>query len=256
MYDLIKSNYMKQDRNIDRVMETETISKNGLNMKRKMSREIKKMYAFFVLFALAGIPSACDKNNEIYEDGKNNSITVSGTISGECATWDEVRVSFDGEETWVASAPIQKEKFSLILPQPDTKLLVSIPDNAFPKEITISDKTAKIFGNVLFRAFKGSTRSRDPLFLVGQSSKGICIMDWLYANKDVSITGSYTNEDGDGRVYNAKMKKGWNVWLSYETKTLNEYGMWTGKVTMTYEAGGIGDIPVGAKWEELLTSSN
>ena len=80
------------------------------------------------------------------------------------------------------------------------------------------------------------------------------MVDWFYANNDVSITGSYTDEDGLGRVYDVKMKKGWNVWLSYESKTLNEYGIWTGKLTMTYEIVEIGDIPDGTKWTETPIS--
>jgi len=194
------------------------------------------------------------KWDEDDEDEKNNSITVSGTIFGECATWDEVRLSFDREETWVATAPIQNEEFSLIMPQPDAKLLVTLTDDIFPEEVIVSNNTTKVFGTVIFRAFKGSTKSDYPLLLIGETSKGLCMVDWFYASQDVSIIGSYTDEDGDGRIYDVKMKKGWNVWLSYESKTLNEYGIWTGKVTMTYEIGEIGDIPVGAKWEETPIS--
>ena len=181
------------------------------------------------------------------EDG-NNSITVSGTIFGEYATWDEVRVSFDREQTWAITTPIQNEEFSLILPKPDANLFELLTDDIFPEEITVSNNTTKIF-EIVIRAFKGSTKSHYPLLLMGESSKGLCMVSWLYADQDVDITGSYTNEEGDRYIYDVKLKKGWNVWLSYESKTFNEYGIWTGKITMNYEIGEIEDIPVGAKWK-------
>jgi hypothetical protein len=243
---------MKQLSISNRVMDARDHFKNGANSKSQTSRgNFLRVICFALLVTVAFY--SCKKNPND-EDGNNNSTTVSGTIFGECATWDEVRVSFDREETWVATTPIQNEKFSLILPKPDEKLLVTISDYAFPKEIIISDKTAKIFIYVLFRAFKGSTKSREPLLLLGKSDKGNCVVEWRYINTDVNITGSFTTEEGDSFVYDVKMKKGWNVWLSYETKTLNEYGIWTGKWTMTYEIGEIGDIPVGAKWYETAIS--
>ena len=154
-----------------------------------------------------------------------------------------MRVSFDREETWVATAPIQNEKFSLTLPKPDAKLLVPLTNDIFPEEVTVSNNTTGFFNVVIFRAFKGSARSNDPFLLMGETSKGLCMVNWLYVNKDISITGSYTDEDGIGLVYDVRLEKGWNVWLSYESKTLNEYG----KVTMTYE---IGNVPDGLKWFE------
>ena len=210
----------------------------------------KKKYHLIVVLLLAVTFISCKKDKDD-EGDKNSSITVSGTIIGPCATWDEIRLSFDREETWVTTSPIQNEEFSLIMPQPDAKLLVPLTDDIFPEGVIVSNNTTKIFATPIFRAFKGSTKSNNPFLLSGETSKGSCVVDWFYANNDVSIIGSYTDEDGHGRVYDVKMKKGWNAWLSYESRTLNEYEIWTGKWTMTYE---IGNIPVGAKWVETPIS--
>lgn len=216
-------------------------------------------YTFFAWYKEAALTNEWNFDTEVVttnitlyakwdeDDDKNNSMTVSGTIFGECASWDEMRVSFDLEKTWIATAPIQNEKFSLILPKPDAELLYPVPDDTFPKEVTVSDKTAKFFNIVIFRVFKGSTKSNDPFLLMGETSKGLCMVDWFYVDKNVNITGSYTDDNGMGRVYNVRLEKGWNVWLSYESKTLNEYG----KVTMTYE---IGNVPDGVKWFETPIS--
>jgi hypothetical protein len=132
-------------------------------------------------------------------------FTLTGTIfSGSAvAAWPNVSASFDGGDTYAVTASITNRQFSLTLPATNSLggFFASTPSG-----VTISPSNAK-FGWVWLYARSGTQKSEMTLATL---SGMISIIDYIYADMDVNITGSYTSSTYTYTL-NMQMKKGWNI---------------------------------------------
>jgi hypothetical protein len=163
-------------------------------------------------------------------------FTVTGAIwSGSAvAAWPSVSASFDGGVSYAVTAPITNRQFSIALPAPATGLLRPLIDE-FESGLTVSPANAK-FCDVEFYARNGAQRS---YIYSGSATAGIeC--EYVYADMDVSINGTYTDTFGgitDIEVYNnLQLKKGWNVCLD----------AWDNSTAIHYYS--TGPVPADAVW--------
>jgi hypothetical protein len=177
------------------------------------------------------------------EDGgdgiiKNNTITAK-VVNGLSFDVDFIRleIGYDkGNDDWdvyvAANAPYVNGGFRLKLPANvnDRYLFPIDEEGYFPAGITVSHRNVKISmwddGQNLY-AYKANN-------CVGDIRHGIG--DWgssqVYANGDVSITGTSTNTDTnwdditfvDTFIFNVHLKKGWNILYMREmSKGNNQY---------------------------------
>ena len=74
---------MLQFRNLDRVMETVTISKNGASSKSRMSRRNFLGKACFALLLASFVLAGCNKENDNNSSSSNSSSMIDGTYIHE-----------------------------------------------------------------------------------------------------------------------------------------------------------------------------
>jgi hypothetical protein len=128
----------------------------------------------------------------------------------------------------VTNAPYRNGGFTLELPgNPDAQLLDPFED--LPASLTVSDANVKTMV-VFLNAYKSGNS-------VGRFYHGTA--DWKgdimwYVDRDVSITGTNTDDEGTTYKYNVHLKQGWNI-MYYMEKENN-----TVECTTT--------VPAGAKW--------
>ena len=184
----------------------------------------------------------CDKDDNGGGSGGNK---VTGILGTKFADWEMVGVSFSGDvygenPDWETTADVVNGKFTLTLPVPANKYLEDIDDEA-PEGATITPSDAK-WAYARFYLKKASQIGRIVLYYEGTTS--YVVVSYMYVDKDMSITGTYSEED-DGDVfiftYNAKLKKGWNAFIATYIEAKN------GDYLCTVTANG--NIPSGARWE-------
>ena len=170
-----------------------------------------------LIVSAAFVPS-CDKDGD---ETETDTITVSGTLTGEYASWDNVSASFDGGETWAITSPISNGKFSIELSVPDAKYLELLSEEDFPDEIITSDKSAKVV-EASFYVRKGNESEWLSLYVVNISPtvrSSTEVLYW-YVDKNVNITGEFevtwemedTGEEiTDVETWDMKLIKGWNT---------------------------------------------
>lgn len=185
---------------------------------------------------------SCTVIGEPYEDEGDMRLvdgTLTGTIVGEHAYWDNVSVLFFDTDTWAVTVPVKNEKFTLTLPKPGTAHMTYLEDTMGDEELKylkISVKNVRV-AQVGLYVRKGSQQAW--LWAEGSSSKGNYeVEDFIYVDKDVDITGSYTYEDSEKYIWDLKLKKGWNAIILYNKKTASGD-------TVTVLAG---TVPAGAVW--------
>jgi len=212
-----------------------------------------KFHKFYVLLLAAGFVlgglNGCDKDGDGEGDGEttpgSNTMKVDGTLTdgeyGMVSNAEQLSVSFDDEETWAETVSVSAGKFSITLPKPDAKYLKLLDDGTVPEGVVISDKTAQYVSAEFYARKSGSYSTY--VALQNYTGTSEIWVSYMYVDKNVSITGSYTEiEDGDTYVYNynAQLKKGWNIMIENGTKAAN--GTWTYNLTAN------GNIPSGVKW--------
>ena len=194
---------------------------------------------------------------------KEKGFTVSGTIIGEGADWDNVSVTYedpliwlleDRDPIWVASAPISNGKFSIELPTPEAKYLQPVtegmpsPIEGMPPQIKVSDKTAKGAAAQIcaleIAEINGGTLEGVATLVLGTFKAippSMSIVQYMYVDKKVNITGTFDEMilDIPGKfTFDMKMKKGWNTVVL--TTTMSSTG-----ITATYKTGA---VPSDAVW--------
>jgi hypothetical protein len=200
----------------------------------------KHFFALIVLTALFAVTlTSCNKD----DDNKK----ISGTISGEHASWKEISVSFDYGATWAATTKISKEKFSLKLPIPQAVYLMPLTED-ISDEVEISDKSAKI-AHATFFARKDNQTAMLALMSYSYSIIGfsMTMVQYMYVDKDVEVSGSYDEDveiEGLGMLsmkmlLDMKLKKGWNTIVSRTNVLLS------GSAITTVA---IGEVPSGVTW--------
>jgi hypothetical protein len=228
-----------------------------------MKKNLFTTMAFVSLLAAATF-CACSK-----DDDENNTSTISGEYSVKVegdshnSEIDTVRLviyydngSYTRKE--VCSEKYDKGKFTLDLSGDiSNTYLVAIDesfdeDEDFPDGITVSNSKVKI-GTANLEAYKwNSSYGSGYSNYVGSFYHGTVEWDGelVYANGDVSVTGSGEVEDDDDYrertylsiyKYNMHLKKGWNI--VYTKRTVVETAI---RVANTYEI--TTQAPAGAVW--------
>lgn len=174
------------------------------------------------------VGTSCKKNDD------NDSSSISGTISGEHADWDEISVSFDDGYSSAKTASISNGKFSLKLPTPNSNDLELMDD--FEEGVNISDRSAKgIFAGIYVK--KGSQKAELLLCNITLVPiKSITQVTYIYVDKNVNITGTDSDTE-DGVTYtqtiNLKLSKGWNPVIYSATESSS------GNVTINIKTGSV-----------------
>jgi hypothetical protein len=157
-----------------------------------------------------------DENNAFNVDGSyNDKIVVgSGTLDdGELTLNDKIVVGSgtlaDGELTLKLNETVDERYLEAGFKELEEE---------YGGKITVSNRNVKI-GEADVRAYQSGKAIGQFYYVTGIEDK-----DWhgylIYAAAVVSITGTYTDEEGNGRViYNVFLKKGWNIVYMKETGT-------------------------------------
>jgi hypothetical protein len=130
---------------------------------------------------------------------------------------DTVRVEMDDYDYVPYSVGYANGEFTL-------ELSVGVNDkylDAFPKlpaGVTISSTSVKV-GKAGLIAYKAGKRVGHFFHGVEDEWEG----ELLYANGDVSITGSCADADGEAETYSLNAKKGWNMAYEKVTETLQVF---------------------------------
>jgi len=193
-------------------------------------KNLKLNYLIIVAILVSAIFTSCDKEDD------DDSKSVSGTIEGTHASWDEVSVSFDDGKTKAATAKISNGKFSIKLPVPNAASFIPI-ESDMPPGVTISDKSAKV-APASFFVHKGSDKEEIGLMRLSLATGTLTMVGYVYVDKKVDVSGSFT-EEGENMVFDLKMNKGWNT-MVIDINILNE--------SMKAE---IAPAPSGATWLAL-----
>jgi hypothetical protein len=161
------------------------------------------------------------------KDEDNNTTTISGATTikvdgGSTLDIDSVKLNLG---LVVYSVAYANGEFTLDFHSVDDKYLGEVT-RGLPSGVTASNANVKV-DDAYIPAYKSGIE-------VGSFYHGTA--DWegfpMYANGDVNITGTGTNE-GHTTKFNVKLKKGWNIMYTKDTET-------------TYEA--TTQAPAGAAW--------
>ena len=192
------------------------------------------------LFAVAF--TSCDKENV-------GEYLVSGTISGEHASWEKISASFDSGDTWASTTKISKEKFKLKLPAPQTDHILPIgyASGFLPDSLKISDLSAKT-AFVSFFARNEDQTAELTLMNYSYSITGVSMtmVEYMYVDKNVNISGSYEIKEVVGAIeasmkmlFDLKLKEGWNIVVSNTKISM------AGNVAVSVTTG---EVPSGLTW--------
>jgi hypothetical protein len=149
------------------------------------------------------------------DDGPETSTVAGNKITATVSASGVVKVKafidaghYDGERSPAIAECDYSNGFTLALPETvDTKYLDPI-DAWFlsGNEVSTSDENAKM--NELVIAGYNADGNRTGTFYY-ESKTWDAI--FVYADRNVTVTGSYTYSDGDKEIYNISLVKGWNI---------------------------------------------
>jgi hypothetical protein len=183
------------------------------------------MMASAGLLATAAL-CAYSSDGTIFTPIVGNKITVK-VQSGSKHKIYTIRVEMDEYDYVLCSVGYAKGQFTLELSvSVDNQYIDPIPK--FSAGVTVSKPNVRV-GKANLIAYKAGKRVGHFFYGVEDEWEG----ELLYASDDVSITGSYTDDDGDAEMYSVNVKKGWNITYEKATETL--------QITTT-------NPPSGAKW--------
>ena len=164
---------------------------------------------------------SCDKSDDDPGVSSITSITAQ-VVKGSDYDLDNVKaVMYYGndEKYMVAEGRYEIDKFTIILPsEVNGKYLENIGDD-MPDGIKISDASASI-GAISIEGYKSGDYVDDFYYAkieIGITEKSLSLIGggFIYVDKDVTITGSYSEKTDDGMTlnvsFNVFLKKGWNI---------------------------------------------
>lgn len=184
--------------------------------------------AFVCLLMVAALASSCKKDDEENSGGGTvATYTVTAQVengSSYNTQIDSVKMliyKYEGETgdielvSTIASAAYRNGGFTLKLPATVSNAYLSelgaVSLGAELDGITISNPSVKTTSGTAIMAYKSGEQVGNFIYssatlLVGQGQ-------YMYANGDVSLTGSVTSSDMYGMTvkYNVQLKKGWNM---------------------------------------------
>jgi hypothetical protein len=197
------------------------------------------MMAFVCLFTVAALSSCSKDDDDTGNISDNTVVAVVENDSSYPGMIDIVQAEIWSEDGLhvLASAEYKNGGFSLTLPESvNDRYLDPFDEDYIPEAIKISNWDVKT-GWIYLEAYNTADVNVGYFYHKTGGWEG----ELVYASGNVSITGSYTEEDDDGDTrtekYNLNLKKGWNIVYANETKTGNAYTLESTSTT-----------PAGAKW--------
>ena len=206
---------------------------------------MKANIRFFVALGLAStIFFSCDKKDK--NNGDNNLpdnpayIIKASDVENSTEQVKTVKgiTYINNEEYFISSAEYKDKGFSLELPAPvSDSLLMRIGDDfTEASTISVSDLDARILS---VDQIKGYDANGEHLGYFEYGNTDIANTIWVYADRDLSITGQELESDED-EVYNityeVSVKKGWNILYFYSSETTDpetEITTYNEKITST-----------------------
>jgi hypothetical protein len=177
-------------------------------------------------FSACLVFTSCDKDKDNENPAGGAVSKIEGTVvNGSDYDVDNIKAMVyeiinvgDGDEGYwyserveIASSNFTNNRFSLDLPATlDDKYLEFI----FDDEMDLSDEEAKGTFMNLF-GYKSNERveyleySRMPD--ISATKITFYYSAYIYMDRDVKVTGEYSDEDGDTEKFNMNLKKGWNL---------------------------------------------
>ena len=202
--------------------------------------------------------SSCSKDDGV----KPCTVTsISGILDNSLADYTEVGVSWDYGDTFVKTATVSNQSFTIELPTPPPSELEEINGDfdEIPSsvKINISDKTAKVANLYLYAIKRIDSESSTETIAVSInygafsiSSSGLMSLtgaSYMYVDKNVTLSASGKgNEDGmkfDANM-NLNLKTGWNSVVTTMSGTFDIVAG-TGNIKMSMLSGA---VPSGLKW--------
>ncbi|MDR0560590.1 MAG: 2-hydroxyacyl-CoA dehydratase family protein [Prevotellaceae bacterium] len=197
-------------------------------------RAITFMAAGMILFASCGK----DDNKEKGDDGSNvlpdNTIVAQvedGNSYNEKIDTIVARIFNEDTPCDLAKAAYKNGGFTLKLPATvDDKYLVA-DFKRFTDGVKVSDPNAKLCQFEVLRVFKSGEELQGRFFHIYSSEKTKTMVEYIYTDRDLSVTGGYTEEReiyiGNGNfekviydnTFNVNLKKGWNITYLTQTET-------------------------------------
>jgi hypothetical protein len=210
-----------------------------MNKVNKIMKKNFLMKAFVCLFTVVALCS-CKKDDDEVPTSTVPGNTITATVESGSSfnnQIDTVIVRIDSYELTETKSAYSNGGFTLNLPATVIDTYLDEYDDA-PTGITVSNPKVKV-GWADLRAYKSGSIVGDIYYATGKSDS-----DWegelVYVNGDVSVTGSYTEKDGDESYTeksNVHLRKGWNIVYSKETENEKSY---------VYEQ--TTQAPAGLKW--------
>ncbi|MDR0437085.1 MAG: hypothetical protein LBH22_02145 [Bacteroidales bacterium] len=196
---------------------------------KKTLKQLALLPLFFGLLAMV----ACGKDDDgkfptSAFDGKITAVVENGNAYNSVVSKVVVMLHWHNEnghciDEEIANSNYSNGNFTLTLPILDPKTLEVLAEDA-PQGIKISDEKAKI-GTVYredFHAYNNSGNKVGEFFYGKYDGDFITSVSFMYADRDVTITGS-VNDDGFVATYNVSLKKGWNkVYMTTDNRTKAE----------------------------------
>jgi hypothetical protein len=194
-------------------------------------KKTPKISALFIIISALLITISCDKDkynyNEppaspfngtitaIVENGKAYDTIVSKIVAGD---WNEI---WDRIDT-IASGDYSSGSFTMMLPaRLDDELLLNVNYWLGGLGLEISDKNADILFGIPFFAFNKNNQFVDFLYYCKVSETSYTDVEFVYADRDVIVTGSF-KDYGFLISVGISLKKGWNkvYYTEYETEAI------------------------------------
>ena len=162
-----------------------------------------KFHQFYALLLAAGfiIGGLCGCSKD---DKNGGNMTIKGTLASTYQNWTYVGSTFSPYNSNITGG-----KFSLTLSKPDDEDLAPLAEKYASEEVTVSPQNVN-FAFAEFRVYINATSRKIQL----KDSQGLytITVDYIYVDKNVTITGTETWWDGDA-IFDVKLKKGWNTWI-------------------------------------------
>jgi hypothetical protein len=178
------------------------------------------IYSFLAVLLLT-VFSSCDDTGV---EPVTESLTVSGTAAGDNAANLQINAgvidwSTSGYSILAEGTVSSTNSFSLEMPAPPVTTLRTPASLFYFNGTTVSDPSAKVSERVHIRYFtspgvqRGEARRSNNL-VIPWGSAGHIDVYYLYADKPVTITGTYNNSTASDTSiinYNLTLQKGWNI---------------------------------------------
>ncbi len=179
-----------------------------------------KKYFFSVAclcFCVGFVFTSCKKDDDGPETSSITSI-IAKVEDGSSYSLDKVKglFSIEGSMYEIVSGNYTNDGFTLYLPETiDVKYLRVFSD--IPKGVKMSDPNTKL-GALSVLGYKSNIALGN--FEYEKETQSLHVeAEFIYADRDVTVTGSSIYEEGYKVVWNAALKKGWNIVYDIYTAT-------------------------------------